>query len=154
MEHEEELIKINLEIDHNKEDFKEIKGFKLYLFESLYLIEQYHGLYKFWDILFTIFEFLQLMAFSMDKTFDESWGNHWVKTIGNFFRYIQLFFLWKKTSFFIIAFIIICIYLIAFISLFFYVLSKSFKFIQIQVIKILVLMLQINIFLHIPILRT
>ena len=47
MDHEEELIKINLEINHNKDDFKELKGFKAYLFEALYLIEQNHGLYKF-----------------------------------------------------------------------------------------------------------
>ena len=154
MDHEEELIKINLEINHNKDDFKELKGFKAYLFEALYLIEQNHGLYKFWDILFTIIEFIQLMAFSMDKTFDESWGNHWVKTIGNFFRFFQLIFLWKKTSFFIITFIITCIYLILLVSFFSYVIAKSFKYTPIKIIKILVLILQINIFLHIPILKT
>ena len=38
------------------------------------------------------------MAFPMDKVFDESWGNHWVETIGNFFRYFH-FSLWSQERF-------------------------------------------------------
>ncbi len=55
----EKLININLQIEHNKNDLNPVKGFKLYLFEALYLIQQYHGRYKFLDILLTIFEFIQ-----------------------------------------------------------------------------------------------
>ena len=47
----EKLININLQIEHNKNDLNPVKGFKLYLFEALYLIQQYHGRYKFLDIL-------------------------------------------------------------------------------------------------------
>ena len=120
------LININLQIQQNKDDLIMVKGFKLYLFEALYLIQQYYGRHKFLDILFTIAEFIQLMGFPMDKVFDESWGNHWVKTIGNFFRYFQLSFFLGGSSFFIIIYIISCVYIIIFISLFFYVLVKSF----------------------------
>ena len=105
----EKLIHINLQIENNKEDLNPVRGFKLYLFEALYSIQQFHGRYQFWDILFSIFEFVQLMAFPMDKIFDESWGNHWVKTLGNSFRYSQLIFLWKGTSFFIITYVFVCI---------------------------------------------
>ena len=154
MLNEDKLININLKIEQNKDELTIVKGFKLYLFEALYLIQQYHGLHKFWDILFTIFEFIQLMAFPMDKVFDKSWGNHWVKTFGSFFRYSNLFFLWKGTSFFIITYIITCIYIILFISLSLYALIKSTKFVSKPMIKAIVLMLEINIILNIPLLRT
>ena len=94
----DKLININLQIQQNKDDLTMVTGFKLHLFEALYSIQQYYGRYKFLDILFSIVEFLQLMAFPMDKIFDESWGNNWVKTIGNFFRYSQFSF-WKEIHF-------------------------------------------------------
>jgi len=147
------LININLQIQQNKDDLIMVKGFKLYLFEALYLIQQYYGRHKFLDILFTIAEFIQLMGFPMDKVFDESWGNHWVKTIGNFFRYFQLSFFLGGSSFFIIIYIISCVYIIIFISLFFYVLVKSFSNASVQIIKFLVLMFQIQTVLNIPFLR-
>ena len=121
----DKLININLQVQKVKDDLILEKGFKSYLFEALYLIQQYLGRYKFWDILFAILEFIQLMAFPMDKIFDESWGNHWVKTIGNFFRYTQLIYLWKETAFFIIIFIMVCAYIITYISLFIHVIIKS-----------------------------
>ena len=105
------LIEINFQIKHQEEELIPLKGFKLYLFEALYLIQKYTGRYIFWDILFSIIEFIQLIAFPMDKIFDESWGNYWVNTIGNIFRYFQLIFIWKGTIFFIITYIIICIYI-------------------------------------------
>ena len=150
----EKLININLQIEHNKNDLNPVKGFKLYLFEALYLIQQYHGRYKFLDILLTIFEFIQLIAFPMDKIFDESWGNHWVKTIGNTFRFSQLIYFWKGTSFFIISYIMICIYMVIFLSIFFYVLIKSVSKASIHVIKFLVMLFQIQTILNVPFLRT
>ena len=150
----ENLINIDLEVAHQNEDLTEIKGIKLRLFEALYAIQQYYGRYKFWDILFTIIEFIQLMAFPLDKAFDGSWGKTWVKTIGNFFRYFQLIFLWEGTSFYIITDIITCIYILILFSLFLYALFKSTSLKNKFVIKGIVLMLQIQIVLHIPILRT
>ena len=106
----EKLIDIDLQILHHKEEIVQTNSFKLYLFESLYSIQQYYGLYKFIDIIFTIIEFIQLMAFPMDKVFNNSWGDYWVKTIGNFFRFFQLIYLWNGTTFFIATYILICIY--------------------------------------------
>ena len=150
----DKLINLNLQIEQNKEDINFEKGYKLYLLEALYSIQQVYGRYPFWDILFTIIEFIQIMAFPMDKIFDESWGNYWVKTIGNFFRYFQIFFLWEGTSFFIITYIIICIFIIIFLALFFYVIIKSITFTSEKMIKMVALILQLQNILTIPLLKT
>ena len=108
----EKLISIDLQYQHLKEDITTVKkDFKSYLFEALYLIQQYYGLNKFIDIIFTIIEFIQLMAFPMDKVFNKTWDDTWVKTVGNFFRFFQLTCLWNRTSFYIISYIISCIYI-------------------------------------------
>ena len=150
----EKLIDINLQIAHQKEELSPLKGFKLYLFEALYLIQKYTGRYIFWEILFVIIEFIQLMAFPMDKVFDESWGNHWVNTIGNFFRYFQLIFIWRGSIFFIITYIIVCVYVILLISFFLYIIIKSMSFVSVHIIKFLVLLFEIQNVLNIPLLRT
>ena len=90
----EKLINIDLKLQNNKEEIAITKDFKSYLFESLYTIQEYYGIYKFIDIIFVIIEFIQLMAFPMDKVFNKTWGDNWVKTIGNFFRFFQL--IWTK----------------------------------------------------------
>lgn len=51
------LIDINFQIKHQEEELIPLKGFKLYLFEALCLIQKYSGRYIFWDILFSIIEF-------------------------------------------------------------------------------------------------
>ena len=150
----DKLININLQIEYNKADLNPFKGFKLYLLEALYSIQKFKGRYKFWDILFTIFEFIQLMAFPMDQIFDDSYGNHWIKTIGKFFRFTQLIFLWKGTSFFIITYIFVCLYIILFLSLFFYIVIKSISSASENIIKFFVLILQIQTILNIPFLKT
>ena len=150
----DKLININLQVAHTKDELIPLTGFKLYLFEGLHLIQQYHGRYKFWDIIFLIFEFIQLIAFPLDKIFDESWGNHWVNTIGNFFRYFQLIFIWRETIFFVIAYIITCIYVILLIALFLHIIIKSMTKVSPSIIKFLVLMIEIQNILNIPILRT
>ena len=149
----DKLINTALQIEHNKEGINQIKGFNLYLFEALYLIQQYIGRYKFWDILFIIVEFIQLMAFPMNEIFDESWGNHWVKTIGNFFRYTQLISLFSDTSFFIIYFIFICVYILVFITLFIFIVIDLISFINVNIIKFFALMFQMQTILNIPFLR-
>ena len=90
----------------------------------------------------------------MEKVFDESWGNYWVNTIGNIFRYFQLFFIWRETIFFIITYIIICIYIILLMSLFLYLIIKSMSAPSVHIIKFLVLMIEIQNVLNIPFLRT
>ena len=99
----EKLIYIDLKVQNQKEYLSIVNGFKLYLFEALYAIQQFYGLHNFFDTLFIIFEFIQMMAFPMNKIFDESWGNTWVNTIGNFFRFFQLVDFFQDNFYFIIA---------------------------------------------------
>ena len=63
----DKLININLQVAQAKDELIPLKGFKLYLFEALYLIQQYYGRYKFWGIIFLIIEFIQLITFLFDK---------------------------------------------------------------------------------------
>ena len=90
----------------------------------------------------------------MDSAFDDFWENHWVKTIGSFFRFSQFYFLFKGTNFFIIYYIFICIYIIIFIILFLYIIIKSISGISANIIKFLALMFQLISLLNIPILKT
>ena len=154
MEEVDKLINLNLQIEQNKEDLYFEKGLKLHIFEALYLIQHFHGRYKFWDILFTVIEFFQLVTFPMDKVFDESWGNYWVETIGNFFRYFQIVYLWQGTAFFLVTYILICIFIIAFLSLISYTVIKSTSFVPEKVIKLIAIIIQIQSILNIPILKT
>ena len=154
MANEEKMINLNLQIEHHQEDITFEKGFKLYLFETLYRIQQFIGIFRFVDILLAVFEFIQLMAFPLDITFDESWGNHWVKTISNFFRYFHLIFLWKNASFFIITYILICIYIILFLILFLRILVKHKIYVSTKLIQLIAVMIQIQAVLDISFLRT
>ena len=149
----EKLIEIDLKVQNQKEYISTINGFKLYLFEALYAIQQYHGLHQFWDILFIIFEFIQMLAFPMNKIFDESWGNTWVKMITNFFRYFQLIDFFQDNSYFTIVYIISYVYLIIFLIIFFYIVINSLISKPIVAIKALSFILQINIVLNIPFLK-
>ena len=145
----EKLIYIDLKVQNQKEYLSIVNGFKLYLFEALYAIQQFYGLHNFFDTLFIIFEFIQMMAFPMNKIFDESWGNTWVNTIGNFFRFFQLVDFFQDNFYFIIAYIITYVYLIVFLIFFFYVVINSLKYKSIIALKFLSFMLQIKIILNI-----
>ena len=152
----EKLINLELQIhhQHQTEDLIFLKGFKLNLYKTLYSIQQLYGSNKFLDVLFIIFEFIQLMAFPIDLFFDEnSDNNDFTKAITNFFRYFQLIFLWKD-SFFIISYIITCLYILIFFILFLYVVIKHKSPRWIYIIKIIVLIIQIQNVLNIPFLRT
>ena len=151
----EKLISIDLQYQHLKEDITTVKkDFKSYLFEALYLIQQYYGLNKFIDIIFTIIEFIQLMAFPLDKVFNKTWGDTWVKTVGNFFRFFQLTCLWNRTYFYIISYIISCIYIIVLISMFLNIMIKSNALNSNIIIKAIIIMLQLFNIFSIPCLRT
>ena len=154
MEEFEKLIDIELKVQHHKEEMTMPTGIKLKLFEALYAIQQYHGLYKFLDVILIIIEFIQLMAFPMDKIFNKSWGNTWFNTIGNIFRYFQLIYLWNETSFAIIVYIFICLYIIILLALFFYIIIK-YSFLKSKILIIVIsIMIQLLIILNIPFLRT
>ena len=95
MKEEEKLLRINLSNEQEKENVNKITGYKLYFFRALFSIQKYQGRNTFCDILFTIIEFVQLIAFPLDKIFIKGWGSFWFGTVGNFFRFFQLYYLWK-----------------------------------------------------------
>ena len=154
MKEEEKLLNLNIQIEHDKVDLSNLKGLKLIIFRTLYEINKFHGLHKFWVILFTIVEFIQLMAFPMDKIFDSTWGNYWVNTTGNFFRFFQLIFLWRETTFFIISYIITCIYIIILLSILFHILINQNSLKNETLIKIVALILETQSIFNLPFLRT
>ena len=149
----DKLINIHLYIRDKTEDISPIKGFKLYLFETLYLIQKYQGKYKYLDVLFVIVEFIQLMAFFVDKIYDENSGNYILKIFVNFFRFSQFIFLWKNTTFYFITYIIASLYIIIFLLLFCYVFINSISSPSQKIIKVLAVMFQFQTILNIPFLR-
>ena len=157
MKEEEKLLKINLTNQQEKENVNKITGYKLYFFRALFSIEKYQGKNTFCDILFTIIEFVQLISFPMDTIYSKGWGSFWFGTVGNFFRFFQLYFLWKgNTGFYIISYIITCIYILILFIFFGHILrnSKQFAITAKFIIVCITLLLQFENFLNIPFLRT
>ena len=157
MKEEEKLLKINLSNEQEKENVNKIAGYRLYFFRALFSIEKYQGKNKFCDILFTIIEFVQLIAFPMDTIFMKGWGSFWFGTVGNFFRFFQFYFLWKgNTAFYIISYIITCIFIIILLVFSIHVLmnSKQFAITAKFIIVCMTLQLQFEGVLNIPFLRT
>ena len=69
MKEEEKLLKLDLKKEQSKQSLNQPEGIQLYFFRALYCIFLCRGLNMFCHILFTILEFMQLMAFPMDKIF-------------------------------------------------------------------------------------
>ena len=157
MKEEEKLLNLDLEKEQEKQSLEHPKGLKLYFFRTLYFLIHYKSLNYFCDILFTIFEFIQLMAFPMDKIFSSGWKTFWYGTIGNFFCYFHLVTLWMgNTQIYLITYILTCLYifllLISFIHIFINSTSLSYK--PKIVNKIISILLDFEIILNIPFLKT
>ena len=157
MKEEEKLLKVNLSNEQEKESINQLTGYKLYFFRALYSIQKYQGKNKFCDILFSIIEFVQLMAFPLDKMFLKGWGDKLFGTVGNFFRFFQFYSLWKgNTPFYIISYIITCLYIFILVVFSFHLLVNS-KQIAIKnkfIILCIGFQLQFETILNIPFLRT
>ena len=157
MKEEEKLLKVNLSNEQEKESLKKITGFRLYFFRALYSIQKYQGKNKFCDILFAIIEFIQLMAFPLDKIFAKGWRDYWFGTVGNFFRFFQLYSLWKgNTPFYIISYIVTCLYIIFMVIFFLYVFANS-RQVAVKdkiIVSCIATQLQFETILNIPFLRT
>ena len=157
MKEEQRLLDLDLQKEQEKQSLSQPEGIKLYLFRALYSLLQNHGLNHFCDILFTIFSFVQLMAFPMDTIFSSGWKTYWYGTVGSFFRYFQLISLWEgNTQFYIITYIIACLYILILLISFVHILYgattlpiKS-KFSN----KLIASLLEFEIVLNIPFLRT
>ena len=123
MKEEEKLMKLDLQKENKKIEANQITGIKLYFFKMIYVLLQNQIDNYFRDVIFIIAQFVQLMSFPLDTAFSSGWKNFWYGTIGNFFRYFQLIYLWYGNSqFFIISYIIAAIYILIFIILVIYTL--------------------------------
>ncbi len=157
MKEEEKLLKLDLKKEQQKQSLTQTEGLQLYFFRALYSIYTNSGLDHFCDILFTIIQFIQLMAFPMDTVFSSGWKTYWYGTIGNFFRYFQLIYLWGgNTQFFLITYLITCLYMLllslSFINILFK--SKSLSYNSKIFPKIISVLLEFEILLNIPFIRT
>ena len=157
MKEEEKLLKLDLKKEQQKQSLTQTEGLELYFFRALYSIYNNSGLNHFCDILFTIIQFIQLMAFPMDTVFSSGWKTYWYGTIGNFFRYFQLIYLWGgNTQFFLITYLITCLYMLllslSFINILFK--SKSLSYNSKIFPKIISVLLEFEILLNIPFIRT
>ena len=157
MKEEEKLLNLNLEKEQQKQSLNQPEGLKLLLFRALYNILHNKSLNYFCQLLFTIFEFIQLMAFPLNTVFSTGWKNSWYGTIGSFFRYFQLAPLWSgNTQFYLITYIITFLYILILLVLFLQILSEANSIPSKEKLsnKIIALLLEFEIILNIPFLKT
>ena len=157
MKEEQRLLNLDLQKEQKRQGINQKEGIKLYLFRALYSLLKYYGLNHFCDILFTVLSFVQLMAFPMDTVFSSGWKNFWYNTIGSFFRYFQLVPLWGGNSqFFIITYIITCLYFLILLIAFLHILmeSTSLSYRSQFSNRLITSFLEFEIILSIPFLRT
>ena len=123
MKEEEKLMKLDLQKENKKIEANQINGIKLYFFKMIYVLLQNQIDNYFRDVIFIIAQFIQLMSFPLDTAFSSGWKNFWYGTIGHFFRYFQLIYLWYGNSnFYIISYLIAAGYIIIFVVLVIYTL--------------------------------
>ena len=157
MKEEENLLKLDLKKEQSKQSLNQPEGIQLYIFRALYCIFLCGGLNIFCHILFTILEFMQLMAFPMDKIFSSGWKTYWYGTIGHFFRFFQLVPLWEgNTQFYLITYLITALYMLIILICFIHILFKSTSYSTRPMItnKIIKLLIEFELLLNIPFLRT
>ena len=156
MKEEEKLLNLDLKKEKLKQSLNQPEGIKLIFFRALYYILQNKSLNYFCDILFTIVEFIQLIAFPMDKIFSLGWKNFMFGTIGNFFRYFQLISLWLGNSqVYLISYILACLYILILLVSFIQILIDSTSLSNRTKLsyKIISLLLEFEIILYTPFLR-
>ena len=158
MKEEEKLMKLNLEKENQKSDSNEIKGIKLNFFKIVYLLLQKDWESDFRNILFLILEFLQLLGFSMDAIFTSGFNKmYWYGTISHFFRYCQLVPLWSGNSqFFIISYIITCLYILVFVILLMNIIIQitHYTFKSKGLLRVILILIEFETILNIPFLKT
>ena len=90
---EEKLMNLDLQKENKKIEKNEVLGIKLYFFRLIYVLLQNQKDSYFRDIMFIIIQFIQLIAFPMDRVFSKGWKNYWYGVVGHFLRYFQLLYL-------------------------------------------------------------
>ena len=150
---EAKLMKLDLQKENKKIEKNEVLGFKLYFFRLIYVLLQNQKDNYLRDLLFIILQFIQLMAFPMDRIFSNGWKNYWYGTVGHFFRYFQLIYLWEDNGqFYIISYIIVCLYILLFVILVIYAvhLLSNYLLSSKSVIGILLTLYEFESCLNIP----
>ena len=153
---EEKLMKLDLQKENKKVEANQIKGIKLNFFKMIYVLLQNQTDNYFRDVVFIICQFIQLMSFPLEKVFSTGWKNYWYGTVGHFFRFFQLIYLWEgNTQFFIISYIITCLYIIIFIILTIYTLHLLSNYLLKSklIIGILLTIYEFESIVNIPFLR-
>ena len=114
-------MSLDLKKENKKIEKNEILGLKLYFFRLIYVLLQNQQDNILRDLMFIVIQFIQLIAFPLDRVFSSGWKNFWFGTVGNFLRYFQLLYLWQGNGqFYIISYIVTCLYILIFIILIIY----------------------------------
>ena len=159
MKEEEKLMKLDLQKENKKIEMNQINGIKLSFFKMIYVLLQNQDDNIFRDVIFIIAQFVQLIAFPLGSAFDDSWKTFWYGTFGNFFKYFQIIHLFEKdknnSTFFIIAYIVTCLYILVFIILVAYSLNLLSNYIlkSHSVIGILLTIYEFECIVNIPFLK-
>ena len=118
---EAKLMSLDLKKENKKVEKNEILGLKLYFFRLIYVLLQNQQDNILRDLMFIVIQFIQLIAFPLDKVFSSGWKNYWYGTVGNFLSYFQLLYLWQGNGqFYIISYLATCLYILIFIVLIIY----------------------------------
>ena len=159
MKEEEKLMKLDLQKENKKIEMNQINGIKLSFFKMIYVLLQNQDDNIFRDVIFIIAQFIQLIAFPLGSAFDESWKTFWYGTFGNFFKYFQIIHLFEReksnSTFYIIAYIITCLYILVFIILVIYSLHLLSNYIlkSHSIIGILLTIYEFECIVNIPFLK-
>ena len=159
MKEEEKLMKLDLQKENKKVEMNQINGIKLSFFKMIYVLLQNQDDNIFRDVIFIIAQFVQLIAFPLGSAFDDSWKTFWYGTFGNFFKYFQIIYLFERennnSTFYIIAYIITCLYILVFIILVVYSLHLLSNYIlkSHSVIGILLTIYEFESIVNIPFLK-
>ena len=156
MKEEDKLMKLNLQKENKKIEANQINGIKLSFFKMIYVLLENQTDSYFRDVIFIISQFIQLMSFPLDTAFSSGWKNFLYGTVGHFFRYFQLIYLWYGNSqFYIISYIMAGIYILIFIILVIYTLHLLSNYIlkSKTVIGILLTIYEFECIVNIPFLK-
>jgi hypothetical protein len=159
MKEEEKLMKLDLQKENKKIEMNQINGIKLSFFKMIYVLLQNQDDNILRDVIFIIAQFVQLIAFPLGKAFDDSWKTYWYGTVGHFFRYFQIIHIFERdntnSTFFIITYIVTCLYIIVFIILVVYSLNLLSNYIlkSHSVIGILLTIYEFESIVNIPFLK-
>ena len=156
MKEEEKLMKLDLQKENKKIEANQINGIKLSFFRMIYVLLQNQIDNYFRDVIFIIAQFVQLMSFPLDIAFSSGWKKFWYGTIGHFFRYFQLIYLWHGNSqFFIISYILTAVYILIYVILVIYTLHLLSNYIlkSHSIIGILLTIYEFECIVNIPFLK-